>query len=96
MVFTSSIYRASQRTLFCASKYILHLTKSYPVDRGFVIESKIIVINSRVSNHHSYLSNSVKTIFIPVNIISIVQQRWLVQMKIRYTPLNLVITRHIE
>ena len=95
MVFTSSIYRASQRTLFCASKYILHLTKSYPVDRGFVIESKIIVINSRVSNHHSYLSNSVKTIFIPVNIISIVQ-RWLVQMKIRYTLLNLVITRHIE
>ena len=95
MVFTSSIYRASQRTLFCASKYILHLTKSYPVDRGFVIESKIIVINSRVSNHHNYLSNSVKTIFIPVNIISIVQ-RWLVQMKIRYTLLNLVITRHIE
>ena len=95
MVFTSNIYRASQRTLFCASKYILHLTKSYPVDRGFVIESKIIVINSRVSNHHSYLSNSVKTIFIPVNIISIVQ-RWLVQMKNRYTLLNLVITRHIE
>ena len=45
IVFTCSIYRASQRTLLCASKYILRLTKSYPVDRGFVIEPKNIVIN---------------------------------------------------
>ena len=34
-----------------------------------------------MSNHHGYLSNSVKIIFIPV--ISIVQQRWPVQVKIR-------------
>ena len=36
-----------------------------------------------MSNHHGYLSNSVKIIFIPVNVISIVQQRWPVQVKIR-------------
>ena len=39
------LYRASQQTLLCASKYILRLTKSYPVDRGFVIEPKNIVTN---------------------------------------------------
>ena len=39
------LYRASQQTLLCASKYILRLTKSYPVDRGFVIESKNIITN---------------------------------------------------
>ena len=48
-IFTSSLravlHRASQQTLLCASKYILRLTKSYPVDRGFVIEPKNIVLN---------------------------------------------------
>ena len=48
-VFTSSLrallYRASQQTLLCASKYILRLTNSYHVDRGFVIEPKNIVTN---------------------------------------------------
>ena len=48
-IFTSSLravlYRASQQTLRCASKYILRLRKSWPVDRGFVIEPKNIVIN---------------------------------------------------
>ena len=48
-VFTSSLrtllYRASQQMLLCASKYILRLTKSYPVDRGFVIELKNIITN---------------------------------------------------
>ena len=39
------LYRASQQTLLCASKYILRLTKSYPVDREFVIEPKNIVTN---------------------------------------------------
>ena len=47
--YTSSLrpllYRASQQTLPCASKYILRLTKSYPVDRGFVIEPKNIITN---------------------------------------------------
>ena len=48
-VFTSSLrtllYRTSQQMLLCASKYILRLTKSYPVDRGFVIELKNIITN---------------------------------------------------
>ena len=47
--FTSSLravlYRASRQTLLCASKYILRLTKSYPVDRRSVIEPKNIVFN---------------------------------------------------
>ena len=42
IVFTGSIYQASQRTLFCASKYIPRLTMNYPVDRGFLIEPKTI------------------------------------------------------
>ena len=54
-----------------------------------------VSLASRVSNHHGYLSNYVLTIFIPVNIVSIVQQRWLIQMKIRYTPITLMRTRHI-
>ena len=39
------LYRASQQTLLCASKYILCLTKSCPVDREFVMEPKNIITN---------------------------------------------------
>ena len=39
------LYRALHQTLLYAPKYILRLTKSYPVDRGFVIEIKNIVTN---------------------------------------------------
>ena len=45
IVFTCSVYRASQQTLLCTSKYILRLTKSYPIDRGFVTEPRNIVTN---------------------------------------------------
>ena len=45
IVFTCSVYRASQQTLLCTSIYILRLTKSYPIDRGFVTEPRNIVTN---------------------------------------------------
>ena len=60
-----------------------------------LLNLRSLSLTSQVSNHHDYLSNSIKSIFIPINIISILQQRWIVQMKIRYMSLNLMITRHI-
>ena len=47
------------------------------------LDEQSLALASRVSNHHGYLSNSVITIFTPVNIISIARQRWLIQTKIR-------------
>ena len=61
-----------------------------------LLNLRTLSLTSRVSNHRDYLSNSVKIIFIPANIICIVEQRWLVRMKIRYTLLNLTLTRHID
>ena len=45
IAFTCILYRASEQTLLYDLKYILRLTKSYPVDRGFVIEPKNIITN---------------------------------------------------
>ena len=63
IVFTCSVYRASQQTLLCTSKYILRLTKSSPLIVDSSLNLGTLSLTSRVSNHHGYLSNSVKIIF---------------------------------
>ena len=103
--FSSVFYSCNHLREFSHRLYVQYYTESHSVTLCFkrvtpltvdsLLNLRTLSLISRVSNHYGYLPNSVKIIFIPENIISILQQRWLVRLKIRYTPLNLTITRHI-
>ena len=81
--FPSVFYSCNHLREFSHRLYVQYYTESHSVTLCFkrvtpltvdsLLNLRTLSLISRVSNHHGYLPNSVKIIFIPENIISIPQ-----------------------